>query len=107
MFNFFKKPEEPKPILRNPMRRVQLDTERDYVWLYDFQGAQPNGYFIREELVHDMVVRGMLLCARHAVKGEMFVNEHGAGLVFASKLSKEIQKELCGEVQRLAAIKPL
>lgn len=104
MFNLFKKV---RPFIDYHMRTHQL--EGDKLYLYDFKGGEPNGYFIRQEVAHDLALRGLPMTAFVAVRGMMFVDGRGAGVVLAADwaqtdhtLRLKVLQEISEENTRLA-----
>ena len=89
------------------MRCVSHNTETDKLYLYDFGGTKVNGFIIREEVIFDLVLRGLLMTSRVAITGDLFVDEHGAGIYGFSKWEKTnnlhriATKELNKETTRL------
>ena len=77
MFDFLKS----KPVLQYNMRTYRYEPETNRVYLYTFNGVKPNGYIVRQEVAHDLLLRSMPSAALAAVQGQMFINAEGAGLV--------------------------
>ncbi|QIN96682.1 hypothetical protein [Synechococcus phage S-N03] len=76
MFNLFK---PVRPFIDYHMRAHQLVGQKLY--LYEFRGGKPNGYFIRQEVAHDLTLRGLPMTSFVGVRGLMFIDERGAGIV--------------------------
>ena len=79
MFNIFNR-QPSRPVLRNDMRCFDYERSTDKLYLYEFGDTKINGYFIREEVTTDLVLRGMPLVARLGITGDLFVDERGAGI---------------------------
>lgn len=96
-----------RPVLDYNMRTYKYEPDTHRVYLYDFGGVTTNGYFIRQEIAHDLLLRGLPNVASLAVNGSMFVNEQGAGVVlepdwFEAQGVDQLLVELC-EVSRKVA----
>lgn len=105
MFNFLKS----KPVLEYNMRVYRFEPTTNRVYLYDFDGVKPNGYMVRQEVTHDLLLRGMPLAASEAARGGLFVDSEGAGLVLEedwldSKGADGLLVELCSESKKLARL---
>ena len=78
MFNFF----QSRPVLQYNMRTFSFVDSENKVYLYDFDGKKVNGYFIRQEVAHDLLLRGMEFTARKCIRGgQLFIDKKGAGIV--------------------------
>ena len=98
---FFKKT---RPVLEYNMRTHYYDVDSSKLYLYRFHGVKPNGYFIRQEVAHDLILRDMPMTAKVAVTGLMFVDSQGAGIVLTEEwkrdettLRRDVGKELARE----------
>ena len=98
---------EAKPALEHGMRTHAYDKKTDRLYLYAFEGKPVNGYFIREEVAADLVLRGLPMTARLGVTGDLFVDERGAGIYgvstweHGSQLHELAANELDKEAERL------
>ena len=81
MFGFRK---EARPCLTHKMRSYLYNETTDRLYLYEFGGVKINGYFIREEVIQDLVLRGLPFLARLGVTGDLFVDSKGAGISHSS-----------------------
>ena len=104
MFDFLKS----KPVLTYDMRTYRFEPDTNRVYLYDFGGVKVNGYIIREEVAHDLLLRGMPTAALRGVRGQLFVSPEGAGLVLeeawldTTGAPDGLLVELCQESAKLA-----
>ena len=104
MFDFLKS----KPVLTYDMRTYRFEPDTNRVYLYDFGGVKVNGYIIREEVAHDLLLRGMPTAALRGARGQLFVSPGGAGLVLEEAWldttgdPDRLLVELCQESAKLA-----
>ena len=104
MFDFLKS----KPVLTYDMRTYRFEPDTNRVYLYNFGGVKINGYIIREEVAHDLLLRGLPTAALRGVRGQLFVSPEGAGLVLeedwleATGEPDALLTELCQESAKLA-----
>jgi len=107
MFDFLKS----KPVLTYDMRTYRFETDTNRVYLYDFGGVKINGYIIREEVAHDLLLRGLPTAALRGVRGQLFVSPEGAGLVLEEDWLEgtgepdALLLELCKESTKRAKLK--
>ena len=98
-----------RPVLDYNMRTYKFEPDTGRVYLYDLTGVKINGYFIRQEVAADLLLRGMPTVALNAVRGDMFINKTGAGIVLSKDWREgqgadAVLVELCGENTRLAQL---
>ena len=101
------------PALEHRMRTHAYDSKKDRLYLYAFGGKTINGYFIREEVTADLVLRGLPMTARLGITGDLFVDEKGAGIYGVSTwaggnpLQELAAEELDKEAARLEENAPV
>lgn len=98
-----------RPVLEYNMRTYKFEPDTGRVYLYDLTGVKVNGYFIRQEIAADLLLRGMPTVALNAVRGDMFIDETGAGVVLSEDWrggygADDVLVELCAENARLAQL---